>query len=574
MDKNNVDTAKELPTVISFCSGYGGIERGLDLAGVKHRVLAYVEIEAFAIANLVAKMESGQLVPAPIFTDLKTFPAHLFRGCVDIITGGYPCQPFSAAGKRLGTEDPRHLWPYILDHIKAIRPVRCLFENVEGHISLGLREVISDLEEDGYSATWGIFSAAEVGAPHQRKRVYILASSRDWDANGIDDSQKQGISQGQDSQPSGVCTDVADTRDPRPSRAGIEPQPSIKIIEPCDSDSTGECGPDMANADRARQQTQRRESGAERETRLTGESGELANTSSQRFGGESQGQLQQPGRAEVVSAGEELADTKHLADSAGKFSERRIAEGVASWKPEEAIGDRGAFASVADTVSEGSQGRLSGREDTERKSQRGHLGRGGTALQRGQEQSWPPEPSVGQLVNGNTSRLDGLRRLGINANERWLQIPCEKDAEACLRELRKYTKALCPPHRSGLDEQQSFKYTDALQFLSHVGAPPSGGHPDSGAETAMSALRQNILSAGVVLDTSDAPETLWESLADAEKAWIAMATCHGCNWESIPIGRVTTECPNRVDRIRQLGNGVVPQTAAKAWTTLTSRGKK
>jgi DNA (cytosine-5)-methyltransferase 1 len=560
MDKNNVDTAKELPTVISFCSGYGGIERGLDLAGVKHRVLAYVEIEAFAIANLVAKMESGQLVPAPIFTDLKTFPAHLFRGCVDIITGGYPCQPFSAAGKRLGTEDPRHLWPYILDHIKAIRPVRCLFENVEGHISLGLREVISDLEEDGYSATWGIFSAAEVGAPHQRKRVYILASSRDWDANGIDDSQKQGISQGQDSQPSGVCTDVADTRDPRPSRAGIEPQPSIKIIEPCDSDSTGECGPDMANADRARQQTQRRESGAERETRLTGESGELANTSSQRFGGESQGQLQQPGRAEVVGAGEELADTKHLADSAGKFSERRIAEGVASWKPEEAIGDRGAFASVADTVSARSEIGLSGPERPDEEGQAG--------------MHWPPEPSVGQLVNGNTSRLDGLRRLGINANERWLQIPCEKDAEACLRELRKYTKALCPPHRSGLDEQQSFKYTDALQFLSHVGAPPSGGHPDSGAETAMSALRQNILSAGVVLDTSDAPETLWESLADAEKAWIAMATCHGCNWESIPIGRVTTECPNRVDRIRQLGNGVVPQTAAKAWTTLTSRGKK
>jgi DNA (cytosine-5)-methyltransferase 1 len=255
MDKNNVDTAKELPTVISFCSGYGGIERGLDLAGVKHRVLAYVEIEAFAIANLVNKMENGLIPPAPIYTDLKTFPAHLFRDCVDILTGGYPCQPFSAAGKRLGTEDPRHLWPYILDHINAIRPVRCFFENVEGHISLGLREVIDDLEGAGYSATWGIFSAAEVGAPHQRKRVYILGSNRDWDTNCIDDSQKQGISQGQDSQPSGVCTDVADTRDPRPSRAGIEPQPSIKIIEPCDSDSTGECGPDMANADRAGQQT-------------------------------------------------------------------------------------------------------------------------------------------------------------------------------------------------------------------------------------------------------------------------------------------------------------------------------
>ena len=177
-----MDIAKQLPTVISFCSGYGGLERGLDLAGVEHRVIAYVEIEAFAIANLVAKMESGALVPAPIFTDIKTFPAHLFRDCVDIITGGYPCQPFSAAGKRLGTEDPRHLWPYIRQHIRTIRPSRCFFENVEGHISLGLSSVISDLEEDGYRTAWGIFSAAEVGASHQRKRVYIFGSEELADA--------------------------------------------------------------------------------------------------------------------------------------------------------------------------------------------------------------------------------------------------------------------------------------------------------------------------------------------------------------------------------------------------------
>ena len=173
-------TTKELPTVISFCSGYGGIERGIELAGVEHRVIAYVEIEAFAIANLVAKMEAGKLDPAPIWTDLKTFPAHLFRGAVDIITGGYPCQPFSAAGQRKGEDDPRHLWPTIREHVKTIRPDRCFFENVEGHISLGLSSVISDLEEDGYAAAWGIFSAREVGAPHQRKRVYIMA-----DSNGI-----------------------------------------------------------------------------------------------------------------------------------------------------------------------------------------------------------------------------------------------------------------------------------------------------------------------------------------------------------------------------------------------------
>ncbi len=172
---SDVDCTQELPTVLSLCAGYGGIERGLELAEYQHRTIAHVEIEAFAAANLVAKMEAGKLVPAPVWTDLKTLPAHCFRDRVDVLTGGYPCQPFSAAGLRKGTEDPRHLWPYIYDHVRTIRPVRCFFENVEGHISLGLRQVIDDLEGLGYATTWGIFSASEVGAPHQRKRVYILA---------------------------------------------------------------------------------------------------------------------------------------------------------------------------------------------------------------------------------------------------------------------------------------------------------------------------------------------------------------------------------------------------------------
>ena len=168
---------EKLPTVVSFCSGYGGIERGLDLAGFEHRTIAYVEIEAFAITNLVQKMERGLIPAAPIYTNLMCFPAQIFRNKVDIITGGYPCQPFSQAGKRQGKDDSRHLWPVIRKHMEAIRPSRVMFENVEGHISLGLSTVISDLEEDGYNATWGIFSAREVGAHHQRKRVFIMADS-------------------------------------------------------------------------------------------------------------------------------------------------------------------------------------------------------------------------------------------------------------------------------------------------------------------------------------------------------------------------------------------------------------
>jgi DNA (cytosine-5)-methyltransferase 1 len=169
-----MDTPKTV-THVSLCAGYGGIDLGLKRAVPGLRTIAFSEIEAFACANLVAKMEAGQLDPAPIWTNVKTFPWEQFRGKVDILSGGYPCQPFSAAGKRLGKNDPRHLWPWIADGIRICQPGMCFFENVEGHITLGLREVIGELEESGYRTTWGIFSASEVGAPHQRKRIFVLA---------------------------------------------------------------------------------------------------------------------------------------------------------------------------------------------------------------------------------------------------------------------------------------------------------------------------------------------------------------------------------------------------------------
>jgi len=186
-----MDTPKAV-THIGLCAGYGGIELGLHRAIRGMRTVALCEIEAFAIANLVAKMEAGLMDPAPVWPDLKTFPWAAFRDRVDILTGGYPCQPFSSAGKRAGKEDPRHLWPWIADGIRLLRPRCCFFENVEGHISLGLSDVIEDLAGMGYRTTWGIFSAAEVGAPHQRKRVFILAHKLGtglegfgWNGDGI-----------------------------------------------------------------------------------------------------------------------------------------------------------------------------------------------------------------------------------------------------------------------------------------------------------------------------------------------------------------------------------------------------
>ena len=172
-----MDTSQAV-THLGLCAGYGGIELGLKRAIPSLRTIALCEIEAFAIANLVSKMEAGLMDPAPIWPDLKTFPWAAFRDRVDILTGGYPCQPFSAAGQRRGKDDPRHFWPYIADGIRLLRPRCCFFENVEGHISLGLSDVIEDLAGMGYRTTWGIFSASECGAPHQRKRVFIMANNQ------------------------------------------------------------------------------------------------------------------------------------------------------------------------------------------------------------------------------------------------------------------------------------------------------------------------------------------------------------------------------------------------------------
>ncbi len=178
----------ETVTHVSLCAGYGGIDIGLKRAIPALRTIGFSEIEAFACANLVAKMEAGALDAAPLWTNLKTFPWEEFRGKVGILSGGFPCQPWSNAGKRIGDEDPRHLFPYILAGIKVCRPAAIFLENVEGILSAKLAgdgwadpagtpvllHVLRELERAGYACAWGLFSAAEVGAPHQRKRVFIL----------------------------------------------------------------------------------------------------------------------------------------------------------------------------------------------------------------------------------------------------------------------------------------------------------------------------------------------------------------------------------------------------------------
>ena len=255
----------EIITVLSLCAGYGGLEIGLARALENPLRIVAVEVEAFALANLVAKTEQGKMAIEALWPDLRTFPAEKFRGCFDIITAGFPCQPFSVAGKRKGSTDERHLWPAICRIIKAVKPFRLYLENVPGLLSARildnrpdfveyltalaqeeqtasarnrwyiqqhrkrlttkwLREegvaalagVYFSLRNLGYSVEAGLFTAAEIGAPHRRQRLFILA-----------DTTEQGLNEGnvnQEGQVARYCTQNWPARPGQPQYEWEEPR--------------------------------------------------------------------------------------------------------------------------------------------------------------------------------------------------------------------------------------------------------------------------------------------------------------------------------------------------------------
>ena len=152
---------------LDLFSGIGGFALAAKWLGIE--TIQFVEIEPYA-----QKVLKKNFPGVPIHDDIKTFHANEFRG-IEFLTGGYPCQPFSIAGKQRGTEDDRHLWPEMLRVIREARPHWIIAENVTGHIRLGLDEVLSDLESEAYSTRCFIIPACAINAPHRRDRVWIIA---------------------------------------------------------------------------------------------------------------------------------------------------------------------------------------------------------------------------------------------------------------------------------------------------------------------------------------------------------------------------------------------------------------
>ena len=313
---------------VDLCSGIGGFALGFEWAGLSKPVL-FCDIEPWS-----RKVLAKHWPDVPIAVDVKELandPARLVPDC-DILTAGYPCQPFSVAGKQRGTEDDRHLWPFISQIIAHKRPAFCVLENVYGHVALGLDEVLADLEAQDYAARAFIVPACAVNAPHRRDRIWIIARNV---GNSKHDGSSAATVSGKHREDEAGCAE--------------------------------------------RQIASKQSEGAS-------EPGHDANV----------------GNAGCVTKGH----------SRGRLSEERLNSGTqGQWSNE---GHRLANTSenVADTDNEGSQGRLSGRQDTQWQSEHGHARCSGAAHRQPAKDWWAVEPAMGRVAHGLPGRVDRLKGLG------------------------------------------------------------------------------------------------------------------------------------------------------------------
>lgn len=439
--------------VVSLCSGVGLIDLGLEWAGM--RTVQLCEINEFAQEIL-----SERFPGVPIHPDAWTITP---KEC-DVIAAGFPCQPFSLAGKGLGADDHRHLWPAIIRAICMARPRYVILENVPGLVNRGLGDVLGDLADAGFDAEWTVFGAADVGAPHLRRRVWIVATSdtdrvRVWDEQG--GFFRQGWGSAAIAWAHGQARPMADT-----GRERLEGQ---HVTAP-QFDDAPRCCPYVADAD---------------EVGRHGRTGARDTT----------------GREEPTDSGLRVPDT-----DSGTVQPRRERRGTCEpgrtewWAAEPDVGG----------TPDGDTSRLDGgRLDAgPREVLRALWGATGTqAVQRTARGPWGVQEADLLLKS-----LHGKRICQRCATHRYVQMAGVEAPWNLLRGMWGEGEASRPSHRWECVEQLSREHPDVVHFLSRIPPPPCASCWSDGT---------------------------WESSVSR--------TAHGV--------------PSRMDRLRCLGNGVVPQCA-------------
>jgi len=343
---------------LDLFSGIGGFSLGLEETG-GFETVAFCDIEKYCL-EILEKRYPG----VPRYTNIKELNHDTIKTDgvfpIDIITGGYPCQPFSVAGRKKGEKDPRHLWPEMFRLVQELRPTWVIGENVSGHIKLGLDTVLKNLESEGYAARTFSISASSIGANHQRERVWIIANS---ERNGLTTSEKRGgfektISEQQKRENNAFNSEGASSiplssknvEDTRQHGGGLEPSGNKESIGRGSSEKTEW----STNADKTSRSSQRGEIMADTKnigSILSSHEGERQGNSTRCSEGQSEGD------------GQTMANT----------SSERTSRGETGWEDAENVGQ---------------------------------------SSRRPWDGWWDIEPDVGRVANGVPKRVDRLKSLG------------------------------------------------------------------------------------------------------------------------------------------------------------------
>lgn len=468
--------------------------------------------------------------------------SYVANGCIV-----HNCQPFSSAGKRLGEDDPRHLWPHIKRIIGEIQPEYCFFENVRGHLSLGFEQVWGDLRGLGYEVEAGLFSAEEVGAPHLRERLYILAKLAD--TGGRIQSRERRLGD-----VGGTAGRVQDSQEER------------KRLR----NATWNGGTHRWNASVADAESQcQRESQYQAHT-VTGE-----------------GQTREvPG----VGSTPPLGHPNGAVCGHGHDGTQRLF-------PRSPEGDEGRGTTLPDADHGDAQSRLGfdpsripAKLDRSKKRSSGvtsgHAAQGDTGeilpllwTKDGAEDIQRKVGGYGNLPTTALLRSDVLRP-GSQARTAELSGSAQKVLEVTreeVRDLRNNGEPVSASHRLESGEQRFVQPDDAVRFLSHAVA--LGAWEDVTKVCSLSNLRSTLQRLRLVPETLSEVQETWRSLPSWDQGWAAAVAIGIEPWPAGPgtfqhewePPRISRDCPNRADRLKLLGNSVVPQTAALAWRTLFPR---
>ena len=352
---------------VDLCSGIGGFALGFQWAELSKPVL-FCDIEPWS-----RKILAKHWPDVPIAEDVKELandPNGLIPDC-DILTAGYPCQPFSVAGQRRGTEDDRHIWPFIFTIIKAKRPSFCVFENVFGHVSMGLDQVLSDLEGESYATRPFVVPACATDAPHRRDRLWI------------------------------ICRNVGDTKHNGSSTTKV----TGSIGETSEHNTQGQ-----SKTEQFEGASQSRDSGGLGESTRAEHVGNSESkrhegrTDAEREGPENKQEQRLGVRGKPSGSSEDVAYAQSMhSDGSGEHTQQ--SEGQVS-----ELGERSSEINVAYTDSERSQGQWREHEPISRQ-ETGHAASYSDKEIRARK-NWQPEPRVGRVAHGVSNRVDRLRGLG------------------------------------------------------------------------------------------------------------------------------------------------------------------